>query len=81
MILAVSFVFEAIYIIKNYNLLFGGNLESGRIDAMAGNGILLYGMWLGIIAVCLLFELMLRKDFSKKFSGQYVLFMQQVLYC
>ena len=51
-----------IYIIKNYNVLFGGNLESGRITAMSGNGILLYGMWLGTMGIALLFENLLRKE-------------------
>ena len=52
----------AIYIIKNYNILYGGNLESGRITAMAGNGIFLYGMWLGTMGLALLFESLLRKE-------------------
>lgn len=66
LMIGLSFVLEALYLIKNRSLLFGGSLESGRITAMAGNGIFLYGMWLGTFGLAMLYEIVLRKDFSSK---------------
>lgn len=60
----VSFLCEAVYLLKNWSILFGGQLESGRIDAMAGNGILLYGMWLGTFGLAMLYELVHRNRFK-----------------
>ena len=66
LMIIISFILEAIYLVKNRNLLFSGSLESGRITAMAGNGIFLYGMWLGTFGLAMLYEIVLRKDFSSK---------------
>ena len=66
LMLLFAFFLLIIYIIKNYSHLFGGTLESGRITAMAGNGILLYGMWLGTMALALMFESLQRKEISLK---------------
>jgi len=62
--IGISFILEALYLAKNKSLLFGGSLESGRITAMAGNGIFLYGMWLGTFGLAMLYEIALRKKFS-----------------
>lgn len=64
--IVISFAFEIIYLRKNIEILFSGNLESGRIDAMAGNGILLYGIWLGTFGTVIMYEQVLRGKFSKK---------------
>lgn len=61
-----SFIFEAIYITKNKFLLFRGSLETGRIEAMSANGVLLYGMWLGTFGLAMLYEITLRKRFNKR---------------
>lgn len=66
LMLGISFILLIIYIFKNFNYLFGGMLESGRITAMSGNGILLYGMWLGTMSLALMFESFLRKEISLK---------------
>lgn len=72
-LIAVSIIAELIYLIKNFHLLFGGNMEEGRIVALQGNGILLYVMWFGLVGLCCLLELVLEKKFKPK------IFM--ILYC
>ena len=62
-----SIVFEIIYLLKNYKVLFGGDLENGRILAMSGNGIYLYGMWLGTFGLVLIYELVMRKKFQARY--------------
>lgn len=64
--IGISFILEALYLVKNKNLLFGGSLESGRITAMASNGVFLYGMWLGTFGLAMLYEIVLRKNFSSR---------------
>lgn len=54
-----SVVANIIFIIKGNFL--NGNLETTRVTAMQGNGILVYLSWLGIIANCMYFELFLKK--------------------
>ena len=45
-----------IYLYKNRTLMLNGNMQSGRIEAMAGSGLILYIMQLSIIVVPLLYE-------------------------
>lgn len=63
--LIISLIANIIYFIKNRTLLFGGNMESGRIVAQSGNGLLLQMMNLSSIALCLLFEMVLNNKYNK----------------
>lgn len=53
-----------IYVFKNRALLFGGALEDGRVSAMAGNGVLLYGIQLYILTIPLMFMMFLQKKIT-----------------
>ena len=59
-------VFANIIFILKENFL-GGNIENTRVTAMQGNGILVYLSWLGIIANCMYFELVLKKKGKLRF--------------
>jgi oligosaccharide repeat unit polymerase len=53
------------YLASNFSLIFGENLESGRVEAMTGNGLLLWLgrlMWLGVFVSC---ESTLRSRYHK----------------
>lgn len=65
-LLVISLVGYCIYFIKNKDLLFSGNLENGRILALAGNGIIIQMMNLSTIGICMLLELALNKKYSLK---------------
>lgn len=59
-LLIISIGAICLYILKNRYLLFGGNLEDGRVSALSGNGYLIYlgNMW--SLASCILYELHLK---------------------
>ena len=67
-LLIATFCFSSIafilYFIKNRALLFGGTLNESRIDAMSGNGLLLYIMELSEITVPLLYEQRIKGNIS-----------------
>lgn len=65
-LIMVSFIGYCIFFIKNKALLFGGDLENGRILALTGNGIIIQMMNLSTIGICMLLELALNKKYSLK---------------
>lgn len=69
MMVKILFLFASfmwiIYIVKNRSFLYGGNLESGRVDAMSGNGVFLYSINLNIMIVPMLYLLLKRKEIKK----------------
>lgn len=66
-----STVMWALYIYKNRYFLFGGNLESGRVDAMSGNGILLYSIMLHVMFIPLLYIIWKKKEIR---TGAFIFF-------
>lgn len=69
-IIHVMYVFSSImwgiYIAKNRVFLFGGNLESGRVDAMSGNGVFLYAVMLHVMYIPLLYILLKKNEISRQ---------------
>lgn len=65
-IIVVSLLLKIYYLISNSALLFSGSLNSGRIEASSGNGIINYGGNLWSPASCILIELMLNGKKVKK---------------
>lgn len=61
----------ALYIYKNRYFLFGGNLESGRVDAMSGNGILLYSIMLHVMFIPLMYIIWKKKEIR---TGVFIFF-------
>lgn len=59
-----STVMWIVYILKNRAFLFGENLESGRVDAMSGNGLLLYSIMLHVMYIPMLYILLKKNEIS-----------------
>ncbi len=53
----ISIIFSVIYFYKNRIFLFSGDIENGRISAVSGNGILLYGIQLQILIIAMFLDL------------------------
>lgn len=72
----ISISASIIYVSKNFQYLFGGDLENGRIVALSANGILTQSIYLGTISIYILFEMVLNKKFSAKiFTMMFILIM------
>ncbi len=65
-LIIISMIAEAVYLIKNFQFLFGGNMEQGRITSLQGNGILLYSMWFGLVGLSCLLKLVLNNKYNVK---------------
>lgn len=65
-LLVLSLVAYALYFVRNRSLLFSGNLESDRISALSGNGIILQMMNFSVLGLALLFECFLKDKYSLK---------------
>ncbi len=63
----VGMVSVIIYVSTNFNVLFGGDLEAGRVIATQGNGLITHLSTLGIMGICILFELTLKDKFKKNY--------------
>lgn len=61
-----STIMWGVYILKNRAFLFGENLESGRVDAMSGNGIFLYSVMLHVMYIPMLYILLKKREISIK---------------
>lgn len=61
-----SLLLKIYYLISNRNLLFSGSINSGRIEASSGNGLINYGGNLWSPAACILIELALNGKKVKK---------------
>ena len=70
----ISVLAGVIYILKNKDLLLGGNMQDGRIKASSGLGIILYTMQLSIMLVPAFYELYLYgKENNKKIVSKFEL--------
>lgn len=61
----ISIVCTLLYVLKNKQYLFGNNLESGRMQAAYGNGLLLYGMQLSIVVIPMLIDMYYKRKNNK----------------
>lgn len=52
-----SMIASAFYLLKNRMYILGGNISVGRVDAMSGNGLILYASQLCIVAVPMMYDL------------------------
>lgn len=61
MLLLISLIIQIYFIVANRGLLFSDVMSSGRIEAIAGNGLVIYISGLWSFAACLLIELHLKE--------------------
>ena len=66
-LIIISILADAIYLVKNHSIILNENIENGRIMALSGNGIIIQLMYLGTIGLCLLYECVLKNKFNKKY--------------
>lgn len=64
----VSLICSAIYFYKNRIFLFYGNIETGRIDAISGNGVLLYGIQIQLLIIPMLYDIYFDKKINNLHS-------------
>ena len=65
-LLIISFATNLFFIIVNRNLFFGGSLESGRMEAIASNGIIMVLSSFNYLGLGLLYEVTLQTNKWKK---------------
>lgn len=76
----ISIVATFIYIYINKQYLFGGNINSGRINAMSGSGILLYTLQLPILIIPMMYDLYFYgKKNNDKIVSRNVLFLMTII--
>ena len=69
---AVSILAAFYYLYSNRHVLLGGNLQSGRMDAMAGNGMILYISQISIVVIPMMYDLYKKgKDSGIKLISKY----------
>ncbi|MCD7815815.1 MAG: oligosaccharide repeat unit polymerase [Bacteroides sp.] len=74
MLYLMTVLLSLFYIYQNYDLLFGGNIESSRVDAMSGNGALIYLMQSSIVILPMLFDIYYgTQKLGKPLINKYVL--------
>lgn len=66
LMLIVAIMASLYYLYINKSLFFSGSYDNGRISAMSGNGIIIQAIGLGVIALCVMFELFLENKITKK---------------